>query len=42
MPILDEIDVWLTGLYRLIEEELDFVINMDIKCRMWNEFEWHK
>jgi hypothetical protein len=33
-PILDEIDTVLAGHYGLTEEELDFIINYDIKYRM--------
>ncbi|MBS1942991.1 MAG: Eco57I restriction-modification methylase domain-containing protein [Bacteroidetes bacterium] len=36
-PILDEIDALLAAHYGLSEEELDFVINYDIKYRMGDE-----
>lgn len=36
-PILDEIDALLAAHYGLSEEELDFVINYDIKYRMGEE-----
>lgn len=39
-PILDEIDALLAAHYGLSEEELDFVINYDIKYRMGEELEW--
>jgi hypothetical protein len=38
-PILDEIDALLAGHYGLSAEELDFVINYDIKYRMGDELE---
>jgi hypothetical protein len=38
-PILDEIDALLGAHYGLSEEELDFVINYDIKYRMGDELE---
>jgi len=38
-PILDEIDTLLAGHYGLSAEELDFVINYDIKYRMGEELE---
>jgi hypothetical protein len=33
-PILDEIDCVLAGHYKFTAEELDFIINYDIKYRM--------
>jgi hypothetical protein len=33
-PIIDEIDTILTGHYGFTEEELDYIINYDIKYRM--------
>jgi hypothetical protein len=38
-PILDEIDALLAAHYGLSEEELDFVINYDIKYRMGDELD---
>jgi len=38
-PIIDEIDALLAVHYGLTEEELDFVINYDIKYRMGDELE---
>lgn len=38
-PLLDEIDALLAMHYGLTEEELDFVINYDIKYRMGEELE---
>jgi hypothetical protein len=38
-PTLDEIDALLAKHYRLTEEELDHVINYDIKYRMGDELE---
>ncbi|MBK9598851.1 MAG: hypothetical protein IPO60_11155 [Flavobacteriales bacterium] len=38
-PILDEIDTLLAGHYGLSAEELDFIINYDIKYRMGSELE---
>ena len=38
-PILDEIDELLAGHYELSGEELDFIINYDIKYRMGSELE---
>ncbi len=32
--MIDKIDNTLTRHYRLGEEELDFIINYDVKCRM--------
>ncbi|MBN1558797.1 Eco57I restriction-modification methylase domain-containing protein [candidate division KSB1 bacterium] len=37
--ILDEIDILLGSLYNLSEEELDYIINYDIKYRMGEELE---
>ncbi|MCC6936695.1 MAG: hypothetical protein IT226_00600 [Flavobacteriales bacterium] len=39
-PLLDEIDALLAAHYGLSAEELDFVINYDIKYRMGDELEW--
>lgn len=36
-PIIDEIDKMLAGHYGFTEEELDFIINYDIKYRMGDE-----
>lgn len=36
-PIIDEIDAVLGAHYRFTEEELDFIINYDIKYRMGDE-----
>lgn len=36
-PIIDEIDKALAEHYGFTEEELDFIINYDIKYRMGNE-----
>ena len=36
-PIIDEIDIVLAGHYGFTEEELDFIINYDIKYRMGDE-----
>jgi hypothetical protein len=36
-PIIDEIDAALADHYKLTEEELDFIINYDIKYRMGEE-----
>ena len=36
-PIIDEIDKLLARHYDFTEEELDFIINYDIKYRMGNE-----
>ncbi len=36
-PIIDEIDKVLAKHYGFTEEELDFIINYDIKCRMGDE-----
>ena len=36
-PIIDEIDKLLASHYGFIEEELDFIINYDIKYRMGDE-----
>ena len=36
-PILDEIDKVLAAHYGFTEEELDFIINYDIKYRMGDE-----
>lgn len=33
-PILDEIDTVLAGHYGFTEEELDFILNYDIKYRL--------
>lgn len=38
-PIIDEIDVVLAAHYGLNEEELDYIINYDIKYRMGDELE---
>ena len=38
-PILDEIDSVLAEHYGFTEEELDFIINYDIKYRMGKELE---
>ena len=38
-PILDEIDAVLAGHYGFTEEELDFIVNYDIKYRMGRELE---
>lgn len=38
-PIIDEIDTALAAHYGFTEEELDFVINYDIKYRMGKELE---
>jgi hypothetical protein len=38
-PILDEIDIALGQLYGLSGEEVDFIINYDIKYRMAQD-EW--
>jgi len=38
-PIIDEISKVLTKNYGFIEEELDFIINFDIKYRMGSELE---
>ena len=39
MAILDEIDALLGAHYGLSAEELDFVINYDVKYRMGSELE---
>jgi hypothetical protein len=36
-PIIDEIDCILAKYYGLTDEELDFIINYDIKYRMGQE-----
>ena len=36
-PLIDEIDRVLAGHYGLTEEELDYIINYDIKYRMGKE-----
>lgn len=36
-PIIDEIDIALAKHFCFTEEELDFIINYDIKCRMGDE-----
>ena len=36
-PIIDEIDVLLAKHYGFLEEELDFIINYDIKYRMGDQ-----
>lgn len=36
-PIIDEIDLVLAHHYGFTEEELDFIINYDIKYRMGDE-----
>jgi hypothetical protein len=33
-PIIDEIDTVLAGHYRFTAEELDFILNYDIKYRL--------
>jgi len=33
-PVIDEIDRVLAKRYGFTDEELDFIINTDIKCRM--------
>ena len=33
-PLFDEADYFLANYYRLTDEELDFIINYDIKYRM--------
>ena len=38
-PIIDEIDCILSRHYGFTEEELDFIINYDIKYRMGREAE---
>jgi hypothetical protein len=38
-PIIDEIDKALAKHYGFTEEELDFIINYDIKYRMGGELE---
>ena len=38
-PIIDEIDQVLAGHYGFTEEELDFIINYDIKYRIGREAE---
>ncbi len=38
-PIIDEIDSVLAQHYGFTEEELDFIINYDIKYRMGKELE---
>ena len=38
-PIIDEIDKVLAKHYGFTEEELDFIINYDIKYRMGEELE---
>ena len=38
-PILDEIDIVLARHYGFTEEELDFIINYDIKYRMGRDAE---
>ena len=38
-PIIDEIDTVLAQHYGFTEEELDFIINYDIKYRMGKELE---
>jgi hypothetical protein len=38
-PIIDEIDKVLAEHYGFTEEELDFIINYDIKYRMGKELE---
>jgi len=38
-PIIDEIDTVLAEHYGFTEEELDFIINYDIKYRMGKELE---
>ena len=36
-PIIDEIDVLLAKHYGFTDEELDFIVNYDIKYRMGDE-----
>ena len=36
-PIIDAIDIALAKHYGFTDEELDFIINYDIKCRMGRE-----
>jgi hypothetical protein len=36
-PLIDEIDAVLAAHYGFTEEELDFIINYDIKYRMGSE-----
>jgi hypothetical protein len=38
-PVIDEIDRGLAEHYGFSDEELDFIINYDIKCRMSREAE---
>jgi hypothetical protein len=38
--LVDEIDTLLAGQYGFSAEELDFIINYDIKYRMGSELEW--
>ncbi len=38
-PIIDEIDKVLAKHYGFTDEELDFIINYDIKCRMGSELD---
>lgn len=38
-PIIDEIDTVLAKHYGFTDEELDFIINYDIKYRMGKELE---
>ena len=39
IPILDEIDTVLVGTYGLKVEELDFILNYDIKYHVGSEVE---
>ncbi|MEO8007496.1 MAG: DNA methyltransferase, partial [Betaproteobacteria bacterium] len=41
-PILDEIDIALARYYGFTEEELDFIVNYDIKYRMGRETEYEE
>ena len=38
-PIIDKIDAMLAGKYGFTHEELDYIINYDIKYRMGSELE---
>lgn len=37
--VLDQIDISLSDYYQFDDEELDFIINCDIKYRMGSELE---
>jgi len=38
-PVIDEIDTQLAEHYKFTEDELDFIINYDIKYRMGQELD---